>query len=156
LNGLPEEEFFAKSPNKSCWPIMKISQIEPREKYLFVKLEGLFGLQKALFLFKQIEEESTRLKLPLVMFDFRDVTGEVNILARYKMAEDLARWLRRVAMIARPDQVDRKRFMQTVAHNRGMIGMPFLAVSEGETWLLSGTDNIWPDSGPSPDPASAG
>ena len=123
---------------------MKISQIEPREKYLFVKVEGGFSLQEAPALFNQVEAEAARLQRPLLMFDVTEITGEINILARFEMAEDLARRtasIRRLAMFCRPDQILPDRFMQTVARNRGLLGRPFTDFSEAETWLLSGTES---------------
>jgi hypothetical protein len=121
---------------------MKISQLEAREKYLFVKMEGPFSLQDALSLFDHVEVEAVRFQRPLILFDVREVTGEIRILARFQIAEDLAqRSFRRLAMVVRSDQLLPDRFMQTAARNRGLIAQPFTEFSEAETWLSSGTEN---------------
>ena len=120
---------------------MKIEELQSRDTYLFVKFSGEFQLAEALSCFKFVAQECARLNCPLALLDVRNITGEINILARHSMGEGLAEFreqIRRLAMLARPDQVLPDRFMQTVARNRGFFGNAFFELAEAEAWLLGG------------------
>lgn len=112
-----------------------------KDRYLFVRFSGEFQLSDALKHFKTIAQDCARLNLSLALFDAREITGEINILARHAMGEALAEHrdqIRRLAMLVRPDQLLPDRFMQTVARNRGFFGVGFTEMAEAEAWLLSG------------------
>jgi len=120
---------------------MKIEELQARDGYLFVKFTGEFKLQEALPLFKLVAQECVRLDRTRALFDVTEVTGEINILARHSMGESLAEFrdqIRRLAFLARQDQVLPDRFMQTVARNRGLLGEGFFELAEAEAWLLGG------------------
>lgn len=123
---------------------MEISKIEARTGYLFVKFSGEFELHPALIQFKVVAAECVRQGCPFALFDARDLTGDIGILARHTMGEslgDLRDQIRRLAILVRAEQVLPDRFMQTVARNRGFFGEAFFELSEAEAWLHGGADS---------------
>ncbi len=122
--------------------------IEPREKYLYIKVDGIINLADSKKYFKQAFDTCGELDLQNVLIDLRSATGRITIMERYKYARYLVMlqrsFIRTHGMLIRPafvgfePLVDRDRFGMMVGRYRGGIGLVTDDIDEAMEWLENG------------------
>src|SRR5262245_8165936 len=109
--------------------------------FLRVRLKGLWVIPKKSPLTKPILDECKARKRDLLLIDFTGVENKrLSLVERFRLgmsALDFAGKLRRIAAIGRPELVDRQRFGEMVARNRGINIRVFTNAEEATRWLLA-------------------
>jgi len=113
------------------------------KRFVWARFNGTWNLDELPALLESIRKECAARKCALLMIDLLVLqNGEISTFERYKMgmaAASLAGGVGRMAALARPDQIDPRRFGETVARNRGMNIRIFSEVQAALDWLLEGT-----------------
>ena len=73
-----------------------------------------------------------------VLFDCRPMTGDLNMVAQFDVAEYGAATIPRdikIAMLGREDQISPDRFFQTIARSHGVMVTVFSEINDAIQWL---------------------
>jgi hypothetical protein len=121
--------------------------IEPRAGYLLVTLTGEYQADSARQIFAQTLDACVEHKLQRVLMDIRSLKTKMPIttLDRYQFVEALAQsridhlaWgleSLQFALVETEDQIDPKRFGETVAANRGVNAKATTDIADALAWL---------------------
>jgi hypothetical protein len=121
-------------------------EVTPEKGFLRVRVTGRVSLRDANDAFARMLVAVARQKAAKVLVDCRDVKGTMTTADRYQHAsfgaEELSKWTRmgesrgtRLAYVAKPPSLDRRRFGETVAVNRGVNVKAFDNTEEALRWL---------------------
>jgi hypothetical protein len=115
-------------------------QIEEMPGCLVAKFTGACAAEKAWRQFELIAEQCRRANKNKLLLDFTRCHGEIYFADRYFFTESARIFAQykviKTAYFARPDQVDSKKFGETVVQNRWVNARIFTNVEEAEKWLL--------------------
>jgi hypothetical protein len=120
--------------------------VTPQKGFLRVRVTGHVSLRDANDALARMLEAVALKKAAKVLVDCRDVQGTMTTADRYQhasfAAEELSKWTRmgesrgtRLAYVGRPPSLDRRRFGETVAVNRGVNVKAFDNTEEALRWL---------------------
>lgn len=113
-------------------------------RFVWVQFNGAWNLDHFPALLETIRKECGARQCALLLVDLLTLKNqEISTFERYRMglgAASLASGIRRLAALARPDQIDPQRFGETVARNRGMNIRVFTDLGTAQSWLLEGDD----------------
>jgi hypothetical protein len=111
-----------------------------KKRFVWANFKGTWNLDEFPALLESIRQECAMRQCGLLLVDLLVLKNdEISTLERFKMglgAASLADGVRRMAALARPDQIDPQRFGETVARNRGMNVRIFSVLDEALAWLL--------------------
>jgi hypothetical protein len=122
--------------------VMKMNiqpQIEEMSGYLAVRFTGTGAAEEICQQFESIAEHCKRANKNKLLLDLTDARVEMSLADRYFLAEGariFACYGLKVAGVARPEQLDPKRFGEMAARNRGVNILVFTNVKDAEQWLL--------------------
>lgn len=112
---------------------------------LYVRVEGEMDLPQALRLYERLLAYWRTTGATSLLIDCLRVTGTLSDVQRYEAGTRLAASYAevrawggvppRIAIVAVPPLFDRRRFLQTVASNRGAVLAAFETLEEGAAWL---------------------
>ena len=106
--------------------------------FVRVRFTGLWSIPKDSPVTKRILDECRARKKELLLIDFSGV--KLSLAERFRLgasALDFAGKLRKIAVIGRPDLMDRQRFGEMVARNRGINIRAFTSHDDAARWLLA-------------------
>jgi len=114
------------------------------KRFVWVQFNGTWNPDELPALVESIRKECGARHCDLLLIDLIPLkNGEISTFERYKMglaAASLSTGVRRMAALARPDQIDPQRFGETVARNRGINVRIFADPKVAESWLLQGEE----------------
>jgi hypothetical protein len=114
-------------------------QLEEIIGYLAVRFIGAGTVEEILRQFESIVEHCERANKNKLLLDFTEAQAEISLTDRYffgERAKILARKASKVATVARPEQLDPRRFGEMVARNRWVNVRTFTNAEEAAKWLL--------------------
>jgi hypothetical protein len=122
-------------------------RITPEAGFLRAVLSGGFSLDEAKRTFVEVVQAVADHKIKKILVDGREIAGEPEGIERFyygKYAAEIChehlykvRLVPRFAYVLTPPVLDRGRFGETVARNRGMIVKVFEDVDDALEWLVS-------------------
>jgi hypothetical protein len=107
--------------------------------YLAVRFTGAGTVEEAWTHFESIAEHCERANKNKLLLDFTEARGEISLADRYFLGERTKIFKRnasKVAAVGRPEQLDHRRFGETVAKNRLVNLRVFTNVEDAHAWLL--------------------
>jgi hypothetical protein len=111
-------------------------------RFVWAQFDGTWNLDEFSEPVESIRKECGARKCGLLLVDLHVLKNqELTTFERYKMglaAASLVSGVRRLAALARADQIDPERFGETVARNRGMNVRVFADLGTAQSWLLAG------------------
>jgi len=114
---------------------------EDERRFLWVRFTGLWVIEKESPITGPILEECRKRGQDLLLIDFTGVANErLSLAERFRLgiqALDFRGKLRRIAALGRPELVDRQRFGEMVARNRGINVRVFTSSEEAIRWLFA-------------------
>lgn len=114
---------------------------EDEQRFVRVRLTGFWAIPKESPLTKPILAECQARKQDLLLIDFSGVENQkLSLAERFRLgmnALDFAGKLRKIAAVGRPGLVDRQRFGEMVARNRGINIRVFTSLDDATRWLLA-------------------
>ena len=115
-------------------------QIEEMPDYLVAKFNGAGTAEEVWRRYKLIAERCNRANKNKLLLDFTEVHAGISLAGRYFLvtsARIFAQYkLIKTAVVARPEQVDSKKFGELVARNRWINARVFTNIEDAEEWLL--------------------
>jgi hypothetical protein len=118
---------------------MDVSYLDEK-RFVSVRFSGSWKLSAFSRLLKGLLKECRPRVRRRLLIDLSGVENDyISTLERYKLgveAATLCAGVRRVATLARPDQIDLERFGETVARNCGLDLRVFSDLKETRTWLV--------------------
>jgi hypothetical protein len=109
-------------------------------RFVWAQFTGTWNLDELPGLLANILKECGTRRCNLLLIDILSVKNDqISTFERYKMglgAASMSGGVRRMATVARPDQIDPQHFGETVARNRGMNIRIFGEVEPAQAWLL--------------------
>ena len=115
-------------------------QIEETPCYLAARFTGAGTVEEAWRQFELIAENSKRANKNKLLLDFTEAHAGISLSYRYFLANEMRIFAQykvvKVAVVGRPEQLDYKKFGETVALNQGVNGRVFTNVEDAEEWLL--------------------
>jgi hypothetical protein len=107
--------------------------------YLAARFTGAGTVEEAWRQFKFIAERCQRANTNKLLLDFTEAHAGISLADRYFLvtsARIFAQYkLIKTAFVARPEQVDSKKFGELVARNRWINARVFTNVDDAEKWL---------------------
>ncbi len=114
-------------------------QTETRDGYLLVRVSGKHNVDIAKRMFGGIVDQCQQQALTGILFDVRELAGDISLADRYTFGEFLGsvqpRTLR-IAILANEQHFWPDKFLETVAVNRGGIVRTTTDFDEAHAWLL--------------------
>jgi hypothetical protein len=120
-------------------------RIQATKKLLYASVAGALDLPRALVLYDQLIETWRAGTAEAILLDCRQLRGTLSDLQRYEIGVKVAasftamrEWggpLPRMAMVAHPPLIEPRRFIQTVAGNRGALLQAFESLDEAAASL---------------------
>lgn len=120
-------------------------EVETRieKDYLFFRFYGEFSINEASRVFKFIIDTAVENRKTRILVDVFDLRGNITVIERFQMSEYLAQYARenalgkinKVAFAGSEPLVDRGRFGETVAVNRGLRTKIFIDLKEAVDWV---------------------
>jgi len=114
-------------------------QIEETPHYLAVRVIGEGTAEEAWRQYESIAEHCNRANKNKLLIDYTEAYGEISLWDRYflgERAQIFAYHRIKVAVVARPDQLDPRRFGDIVAQNRGVNYRSVPNAEDALEWLL--------------------
>jgi hypothetical protein len=111
---------------------------------LYAEVRGELDLQMAMGLYLQLVERWRAIATAAIVIDCRGLTGTLSDMQRYEVGVAVAASYSgmrddgrapRIAMIAQPPLIEPRRFIETVASNRGALLRAFESIREAAEWL---------------------
>lgn len=112
---------------------------------LYARVAGELDLPRAMRLYQELIQRWRADETPGILIDCRPLVGSLTDLQRYEVGVQVAGSyaalreaggaLPRIAMLALPPLIEPRRFIQTVASNRGARLRAFESVAEAAEWL---------------------
>lgn len=116
---------------------------EDESRFVRVRFTGLWPIPKISPVIPRILDECKARNQDLMLIDFSVVENKkLSLAERFRLglsALDFAGKLRKIAVLGRPDLLDRQRFGELVARNRGINIRAFSTLDEATQWLLEPT-----------------
>lgn len=113
-------------------------RIEFVAEQLRARVTGVFDIATAKAELAKGVAEALRLGITKVLIDARGLDGEISILDRFALGEEVAALTRgriAIAIVDMPDRVWPDRFVETVAANRGALVKVTTDYAEALAWL---------------------
>jgi hypothetical protein len=107
--------------------------------YLAVRFTGAGTAEEAWRQFESIAEHCKRANKNKLLLDFTEAQAEFSLADRYFLGEGakiFKHHASKVATVGRPEQLDHRRFGETVAQNRGVNLRVFTTIEDAHEWLL--------------------
>jgi hypothetical protein len=107
--------------------------------YLAVSFTGAGTVEEAWKQFESIVEHCERTNKNKLLLDFTEAQAEISHVDRYFFGSEariFARYASKVATVGRPEQLDHRRFGETVAKNRWVDLRVFTNIEDAKEWLL--------------------
>lgn len=123
-------------------------EIQVHTDHVCMVCEGDYVLTDALHIIQTALETADRNKLLKILFDWRNVQGQLTTMQRYELAEQGASLYAKmpaagrilIAMVNNEETVDPERFGEEVAINRGVPLKVTTDMQEALMWLGIDTD----------------
>jgi hypothetical protein len=111
--------------------------------FVSIVANGNYSLAKANHLFESSVDYALIHKKRKILIDVNNITGNIPLMDRFYFAENLANYqkkhgrlmLDRIAVIGQEPIVDKERFGELVASNRGVNTKVFTDVKQATDWL---------------------
>lgn len=113
--------------------------IKVEDGYLLVTVSGSHDLEMAKDLFGRIFGECLRHKLTGILFDVRELQGDIPLVDRYAFGEFLGSQQQptiRMSFLASEAQFWSDKFLETVAVNRGAAVRTTMDPAEAVAWAI--------------------
>ena len=116
-------------------------KIEHKSNYIHLKCEGGFKLSDMLEVFDKAFSLASGDHPTAILLDVREISGDPPTTERFFLGESIAkRWMDNrkqnvFAAIGNEPLIDPKRFVETVAKNRGFPFRAFTDFDEAVSWL---------------------
>jgi hypothetical protein len=117
-------------------------ELTVEEDLILVTASGEYSLVKANNLFKFSIDNVLAHNKNKILVDVTSLTGSIPFFDRYQYAEFLANYkaehaskIHKIAVVGKEPIVDKDRFGETVAVNRGVNGRVFTEMSQALAWL---------------------
>ena len=113
-------------------------EIKNKKDYLHITFSGPFSPAAAMESVDAMVAACASEDQGKVLFDCRPMTGDLNMVAQFDVAEYGAETIPRsikIAMLGREDQVSPDRFFQTVARSHGVTVTVFSDIDKAIQWL---------------------
>jgi len=117
-------------------------EFEMRQEYLYVNVTGVFAIAEACRSFSRILEAASPYGATKILVDCLQFNGNPNTLERYTYGEFIAEEVLRCqalswkfAYVGKPPLLDKGRFTELVANNRGIDGKAFDNIEDALDWL---------------------
>src|SRR5262245_6448352 len=115
-------------------------QIEELPDYLAARFTGVGAAEEIWQRFGFVAERCKRANKNELLLDITEAEWEGTLASRFLLGDEsevfLDYKLIKVAVLAKPEQVDRDRFGEKVARNRWINARVFTSAEEAEEWLL--------------------
>jgi rubrerythrin len=115
-------------------------QIEEAPGYLAARFTGFGAAEEIWQRFAFIAERCKRANKNKLLLDIAESEWEASLASRFFLGDAgevfLDYKLVKVAVLAKPEQLDRERFGEKVARNRWINTRVFTSAEEAEEWLL--------------------
>ena len=118
-------------------------KITLEEEFLLISASGNYSLLKANNLFKLAIDNGLSHNKSKILIDINHITGSIPLFDRFQYAEFLSKYrtkhalgkVKRIAVVGKEPIVDKERFGETVATNRGVNVRVFTDMSEASIWI---------------------
>ena len=113
-------------------------KIIKKEAYIHFEFTGDFSEETGKQCIDAMVEASRQLQLSKALLDCRNMTGEIQILESFMVAQygvKMIRVLSKTALVVREDQMFHDNFAENVAVNRGVNLKLFTNAEEAIDWL---------------------
>ena len=113
-------------------------RIIQKEAYVRFDYTGEFSQAAGKQCVDAMVEACSRLKLSRALLDCRKMTGEIQILESFRVAQyggKMRGFLSKTALVGRQDQMLSDNFVENVAVNRGVNLKIFTDIKEAINWL---------------------
>jgi hypothetical protein len=115
-------------------------QMEQMSDYLAARFTGTCMLEEIWQQFELIAEHCNRANKNRLLLDFTEFHAGISLADRYFLvtsARIFAQYkIIKTAYVARPEQVDSKKFGELAARNRWINARVFTNIEDAEEWLL--------------------
>jgi hypothetical protein len=119
------------------------TEITVEEDILLIDVNGYYSITKANNLFKLAIDSALSNNKRKVLIDVTNITGSIPFFDRFRFSEFLSQYrikhalgkIDRIAVVGKEPIVDKERFGETVAVNRGTNIRVFTDPSEASIWL---------------------
>ena len=113
------------------------------EDFLLISASGNYSLLKANNLFKLAIDNGLSHNKSKILIDVTDITGSIPFFNRFQYAEFLSKYkakhalgkVRRIAVVGKEPIIDKERFGETVATNRGTNVRVFADIPTASIWI---------------------
>lgn len=114
-----------------------------KNDYLKLRLTGNFSLLEAKRVFKYSVDTALEHNKSKIIIDILEIEGIISTTERFEMSEFLAKYLlqnafgkvQKIAFVGKEPIIDKNRFGETVAINRGVNEKVFTDLSDAIKWL---------------------
>lgn len=115
-------------------------QIEEMPDYLTARFIGAGTVEEVWRQFELIAERCKRANKCKLLLEVVEAHAETSLSARYFLGDKTQIFMYykiiKVAVVARPDQIDPKRFGEMVMRNRWVNARIFTNIKDAEEWML--------------------
>jgi hypothetical protein len=115
-------------------------QIEEMPDYLAARFTGAGATEEIWRRFELIAERCERANKNKLLLDIAEAYGEISVASRFFLGDAGEVFIHykiiKVAVVAKPEQLDSERFGETVARNRWVNARVFTSVENAEKWML--------------------
>jgi len=113
------------------------------EDLLTINVKGNYSLVKANNLFKLAIDSAVSQQKSRILIDVTNISGDIPFIDRFQFSEFLSIYrtehasgkVSKIAMVGQEPIIDKRRFGETVAVNRGTNTKVFTDMSEASAWL---------------------
>jgi hypothetical protein len=113
------------------------------DKYILIKLKGEFSLTEVKNKYKYVIDTAVEYNKSRLLVDIYEVTGTMSFIERFEISAFLALYyiqhaagkIYRVAFMGNEPLVDKGRFGETVAKNRGLNVRVFTNKEDAIAWI---------------------
>ena len=118
-------------------------EITVEEDFLLISARGNYSLSNANNLIKLAIDNGLSHNKSKILIDITDITGSIPLFNRFQFSEFLFNYIRkhalgkvnRIAVVGKEPIVDKERFGEIVAKNRGVNVRVFTDMSQASTWM---------------------
>jgi len=118
-------------------------KITVEDDFLLVSVRGKYSLSNANNLFKLAIDNGLSHNKSKILIDTTDITGSIPFINRFQFSEVLYNYIRkyalgkvnRIAVLGKEPIVDKEKFGEIVAKNRGVNVRVFTDMSQALIWI---------------------
>ena len=118
-------------------------EINAEDDFLLLSARGNYSLSKANNLCKVAIDNGLSHNKSKILIDITDITGSIPFFDRFQFSDFLYNYIRkhalgkvnRIAVVGKEPIVDKERFGETVAKNRGVNVRVFTDMSQASVWI---------------------